>query len=130
VIPSPPSREGVPGEHALLATSAGIHLLPYARLVPQVPTFHVGVPPEVISVSPPRAQRIVEALKERSPDSSAAKKIEEAMKLGGSTTVELGIGEDEDVLEALANLREEEGDVGRDIDLLDRALRAKIAREP
>ena len=50
------------------------------------------------------------------------------MELGTSTTVELLIGEDEAVLEALAVLRAE-GEFGTALERLDRALRTKILRE-
>jgi hypothetical protein len=92
-----------------------------------MPEFHVGpppVPPEIISISAHHGECLVRALSA----STAAAKIERAMELGSSTVVKLSIGEDEDVLKALAVLQAE-GEFGTALERLERALRKKIASE-
>jgi hypothetical protein len=96
-----------------------------------MPEFRVGPPPsppEIVSISALDGQRLVGALSRRPPAVAAAARIERAMELGTSTTVQLLIGEDEAVLEALAVLRAE-GEFGTALERLDRALRTKILRE-
>jgi hypothetical protein len=59
---------------------------------------------------------------------TAAGKIEDAMKLHSDTTVRLGIGEDECVLQALAELRAT-GDFLGPLARLGRAIKTKIEQE-
>ncbi|MGH2702857.1 MAG: hypothetical protein ACRDJ2_13940 [Actinomycetota bacterium] len=96
--------------------------------MPQVPTFRVA--DEFISPSDRDGERLVAALREAGgADAEAASvKIESAMELGGSTQIDLKIGEDEAVLRALEDLRET-GDFLKALGRLEWALRAKIERE-
>jgi hypothetical protein len=101
----------------------------YAPLVmpeepmPQSPTFRVS--DRFITISNRDGKRLVAALPV---GSEAAAKIEQAMQLGESTDVELGIGEDQEVIAALADL-EAEGDFLSSLSRLQKALNEKIERE-
>jgi len=94
----------------------------------QVVEFRIEDVP--ISVSPRDATRMVEALRADAASDSvtAADKIEDAMKLHSDTSVRLGIGEDECVLQALAELRATRDSISP-LARLERAIKTKIERE-
>jgi hypothetical protein len=98
----------------------------YPPAVPQMPTFEIEG--ESISISPRDADRIVDKLREW-PNATSAEKIHRATQLHQDTSVRLAIGEDEAVLAALTELRPS-GDFHSSLDRLERAIRAKIEREP
>jgi hypothetical protein len=91
--------------------------------MPQSPTFRVS--DKFITISNRDGKRLVAALPV---GSEAAAKIERTMQLGESTDVELGIGEDQEVIAALADL-EAEGDFLSSLSRLQKALNEKIERE-
>jgi len=92
----------------------------------QTPDFQIDS--ESVSISPRDAGRLVESLRARPDSSSAADKIDRATNLGEPTTVKLSIGEDEEVLAGLAELRTS-GDFSSALQRLERAIQAKIDRE-
>ena len=102
-------------------------------LGPQLPTFHVGRRPraKVITVTTRDASVLVDALVARSNPTAAAAagKIAVATRPKSPAHLELGMGEDEEALAALARLRLDGAQLGRTLTRLETALRAKFAAE-
>jgi hypothetical protein len=99
--------------------------------VPQIPEFEIRLPtgPKAVSILSRDGERLAQALRNRSAGAGVATKIEQAMQLGeSSTVVDVKVGEDEAVLEALADLRAE-GDFSGRLEALESALREKIDAE-
>jgi hypothetical protein len=95
--------------------------------MPQAVTFLVDG--EAITVSHVDAERIVAALLAR-PDAeakTAADRIQRAIEVGASNTIDLGLIEDDEVLAVLADFEESDG-LSDALARLDRALRGKIER--
>ena len=95
---------------------------------PQPPSFEIEQ--QSITISNEDAQRLIAVLRE-SPEgiaASAADKIDAATELVNSTEVTLGIGEDEAVLDALAQLQET-GSFHTALRRVRDAIIDKIARE-
>jgi hypothetical protein len=82
---------------------------------------------ESISITPRDVERLVKKLREH-PSSTVAEKLERATQLDSATRVDLAIGEDEEVLHALGELKAS-GDFLNPLARLERAIRAKIDRE-
>ena len=98
------------------------------RTMPQVVAFEIE--DRSISVSPRDADRLVESLRQAgSADcASAAEKIKRATGLSEVTRIQLSIGEDECVLEALERLRATR-DFFNALGRLERAIQNKIDSE-
>jgi hypothetical protein len=89
-----------------------------------------SMPPHVppVSINARDTRRLIDAIRELEARAPVALRIEAAMRLGGSTTIALSIGEDEIVLAALDRL-EQTGDFLSPLRRLQRDLRAKIDAE-
>ena len=95
-------------------------------VVPQVVTVYVRDLDKSITIGAPDAARLLAALWARPKFESAAERIDGATRLGGAgSDIEFKVGEDEAVLEALADLP----DLSGSLEKLMQALRQKIEGE-
>jgi hypothetical protein len=94
-------------------------------------------PREIVSLIASDGERLVDALHEQVKSasdlaalaaSSAAEKIEAGLRLGESAPIELSVGEEDAVFEAVSNLRADPEFSGR-LEKLERVLRERIERE-
>lgn len=100
----------------------------FSSLGPQVPVLVIGTPLTVISIGPHDAAAIIDLLQAQGgkPAIAVADKIERATRLYNSAEVDVGSGEDEQMLAALDKLRQGRGQLGRTLTRLENALLAKI----
>jgi hypothetical protein len=113
--------------------------VPHPRIVsieplgPQMATFFAGRLPnvKVISITTRDAAEIVTRLEAQGNPTarSAAANIAQGTRLGEAEDIELAIGEDEEVIAALDELRSERGSLRSTLTRLENALRAKIDSE-